>query len=740
MASEIKTKKYGTVIVEADNFYDLPIEKQQELLKQSIAEGKIKAPTTDVGMASGIARSGLQGLTFGFSDEIGAGVGATFDSVFSDQSFNDAFDKRVEDSRSKLKSFQKANPKTALAADITGSVLPVAASLLLTPFTGGTSSTGVAATGARILRNPLFAGKIAQPGKGLLSKSFEAGKIGALQGGVAGAGYSEGDVADRALGAGIGTGAGTAIGAVTPSVLTAGQKVLGAGYNAIKNAVTKKTNITKQEEKAIKIIADQFAADEIPVEQVVQKIQDNVSADALEGITPVEILADYGGDAVNRKLRGINTRVPGMNIGTTLTERTTGTMEQKASSMSSGSTPNIQSTRVLSTLDDTANQTIQTKGIDLQSGIGEIVEAVDKKLSPLYKTAYAKNQSINNLEVYKYLEADPIMKNAYGEAIKLYNQKIVAKGGNPVEIPKLNKLLIKEEGKVVDVSKALPLEFLDLIKRVADQKTFQQVIKGSINKQMSGPRKAIANNFRNLLKESVNGDEYISALNQASDGFALKEAFDLGAKFKKPSATSVSFSKQFTKFKTNAEQDAFRIGVFQEILKDINRMSDSQDVVKKIFNSPDTQQKISILFTGNEEAKDQFINKLVREANILKNTQKVTGGSNTAEKLFDADQAAQTMSDLAVAGSGNVTDSAAIRAIFGLGTKARDRIFNPLEKTSRSAGNVLLEQNPKKQLEILRLMQQLEETGKIKNAYQNVVGGSTIRTGANQLNQLLNEN
>lgn len=707
---------------------------EEELNKLS----KPNTPSTDVGMGSGIVRSGLQGLTFGFSDEIGAGVGAAFDSVFTDQSFNDAFDKRVEDSRSKLKSFSKANPKTALAADITGSVLPVAASLLLTPFTGGTSSTGVAATGARILSNPLLAGKIAQPGKGLLSKSFEAGKIGALQGTVAGAGYSEGDTSDRALGAGIGGVVGTGIGTVTPSVLTAGQKVLGSGFDAVKSAVTKKNNFTKQEEKAIKIIADQFAADEIPVEQVVQKIQDNVSADALEGITPVEILADYGGDAVNRKLRGINTRVPGMNIGETLTERTTGTMEQKASAMSSGDTPNIQSTRILSTLDDTANKTIQTKGIDLQSGIDDIVSTIDKKLDPLYKNAFAKNQSINNLEVYKYLESDPILKNAYSEAIKLYNQKIVARGGNPVEIPKLNKLLIKENGKVIGVSQTLPLEFLDLIKREADQKTFQQVMKGSINKQMAGPRKTIANNFRNLLKESVEGDEYVSALNQAADSFALKDAYDLGVKFKKPSATAVSFNKQFTKFKTNAEQDAFRIGVFEEILKDINRMSDSQDVVKKIFSSPDTQQKISILFSGNEEARDQFINKLVREANILRNTQKVTGGSNTAEKLFDADQAAQAASDIVV-GVNEPTGAAGIRALFGLGTKARDIISNPLERTSRNVGNVLLEQNPNKQLEILRLMQQLEQTGKIKDAYQNVLGGAAIRSGSNQFNQFLNQ-
>tara|TARA_R100000808_G_C2155259_1_gene167277 strand:- start:10485 stop:12701 length:2217 start_codon:yes stop_codon:yes gene_type:complete len=738
MSTEVKTKKYGTVIVDAENFNNLSFEKQQELLKEAIAAGNIKAPTTDVGMGSGIVRSGLQGLTLGFSDEIGAGVGAAFDSVFTDQSFNEAFDKRVTDSRSKLKSFSKANPKTALAADITGSVAPVIASLLLTPFTGGASGTGVAATGARILSNPLLAGKIAKPGSGLLSKSFEAGKIGALQGGVAGAGYSDGSATDRAIGTGLGVGAGALIGGVTPSVLTGAGKVIGSGVDAVKNVFTKKSNFTKDETKAIKIIAEQFARDEISVEQVIQKIQDNVSADALEGITPIEILADYGGDAVIRKLRGINTRVPGMNIGEKLTERTTGTMEQKASAMSAGDTPNIQSTRIASTLEDTTDKTIETKGIDLQSGINDIVVAVDKKLKPLYDTAYAKNTSINNLEVYKYLESDPILKNAYSEAIKLYNQKIVARGGEPIAIPKLNKLLIKEKGKVIDVSQTLPLEFFDLIKRVADQKTYQQIIKGSINKQMAGPRKKIANNFRDLLKESVKGNEYINALNQAADNFALKDAYDLGAKFHKPSATAKSFNNEFSKLNTNAEKDAFRIGVFQEIMKDINKVGDSQDLVKKIFNSPDLRQKIFILFGNDEKARDQFINKLVREAQILRTTQTVTGGSNTAEKLFDADQASQTASDIFVAGN-EPTGAAGIRSIFNLGRSARDIISNPLEKTSRNVGNILLEQNPNKQLEILELMQQLEKTGRIKNAYQNVLGGAAIRSGTNQLNQLFNQ-
>lgn len=100
---------------------------------------------------------------------------------------------------------------------------------------------------------------------------------------------------------------------------------------------------------------------------------------------------------------------------------------------------------------------------------------------------------------------------------------------------------------------------------------------------------------------------------------------------------------------------------------------------------------------------------------------------------------ADTFSDLAVASSGNPTDSAAIRSIFNLGTKARDIIANPLEKTSRNVGNMLLEQGPNRQMEILKLMQQLEKTGQLKNALMNVTGGSGVRYGSQQAPQFLNK-
>ena len=56
---------------------------------------------SDISLIGGTGSSALQGLTFGFSDEISASVGA-LGSIFTDETFAEAFDRRVADSRNDL--------------------------------------------------------------------------------------------------------------------------------------------------------------------------------------------------------------------------------------------------------------------------------------------------------------------------------------------------------------------------------------------------------------------------------------------------------------------------------------------------------------------------------------------------------------------------------------------------------------------------------------------------------------
>ena len=694
---------------------------------------------SDISLIGGTGLSALQGLTFGFSDEIGASVGA-LGSIFTDETFSEAFDRRVADSRNDLEEFRKANPKLALGGEIAGSIAPVVASLLLTPFTGGASGTGAAAATARILSNPLLAGKVAKPGLNILQRTAQGIKIGALQGGVAGAGYSEGGVGDRLIGATGGGIAGAAVGGVlTPAIAGIGSGVRGTS-RFVKSKVSPSTSkFSKTEQKSLRIIANEFENDQIPLEDIASRIQENVDADKLIGISPVEILADYGGDAVNRKLRGIKTRIPGMAIEEKLIERTSGTVKQKADALKDLTSPKIQSERLLKDLELKTKSAIKTPNINLDGGIDDLSDTIDGYLSPLYVTAFEKNKKVTNIDLYKSLLETDLMKNSYQDAITVYREKLISQGERPQSIPKLDSLFQRNNNnEITGVTKYLPLEFLDLIKKSADQTTFQKIRDGSINRQSANSKKKIANNFRNLLKESTLGDEYETALDKAADKFALNDAFEAGVMYHKPSASAKLFNKQFNSLKTDIEKDAFKIGVFQEMYKDINKAGDSINLVKKIFESPDNRQKLTILFGEDIEARTQFINRLVRESNIGRNTSLVLGGSNTAEKLFDADEAAQIASDLAV-GGGSPGSSAGIRAITNLGIKARSYLENPLESTARRTGDILLEQNPTKQVEILDEVLRLQKQLKINQEIEDVAINQSIRLGTQQIPKLINE-
>jgi len=710
---------------------ETPLEKVQRLQKETATQ--VVEPKSTPGLVAGTTQAALQGLSFGFSDEIAAGI-SSLGSLFTDETFQESFDRTLKEKRDEIKEFKKSNPVASNVGEITGAVAPAIASLLLMPFTGGATSAGAAASAAKILSNPLLAGKVTKPGLGLLARTAEAAKIGTLQGAVAGAGYAEGEVGERVVGAGVGGLAGAVVGGALPATVSGILQAPKAISGAFKKSQLQKFN--KDDIRSIKVIAEQFTRDEIPIETVVKKINDNIEADKLVGLAPVEILADYGGDAVNRKLRGIKSRVPGMNIGKELIERTSGTTEQKAAAMSDLERPDIQSSRILKELKSAAKETVKTPKISLDSGIDDLSNTIESYLSPLYETAFLKNQKVANLDVYKSLN-QPVIREAYRDASSAYREKLIAENRKPFPIPPLRSLYIKEKGKIVGVKKELPLEFLNLIKKSADTQTFKKVKEGSINKERANNRKKIANSFRTVLKDSVEGTEYKDALSMAADRFALQDAFEKGIMFGKRSTSAKAFDTEFNKLNTDIERDAFKIGVFQDIYNDINSIGDNIDLVKKIFASPDLQQKLIILFGNDLDARQRFVERLVRESNISVNTATVIGGSNTTEKLLDAQDAIQSLSDLVVAGTAP-TSSAGIRSEASLFNKARDIVSNPTEKRARSVGKYLLERNPAKQKEILDLMLQMQKQGKYQGVLADQFATRPIsRVGVQQIPQAL---
>lgn len=171
------------------------------------AEGAAASPIPgDAAMSGGGIEAALigarQGVTFGFGDEINAGVRAAADwaggklGLSEPTTIGDAYDQRLAHERALLDQTRKENPVSATAGEIAGSALPALAS-------GGASAGGTLA---------------AQAGRGALA--------GAATGAAYGFGEGEGGVGNRLAGAAIGGATGAAVGGAAPYLVRGAERAL----------------------------------------------------------------------------------------------------------------------------------------------------------------------------------------------------------------------------------------------------------------------------------------------------------------------------------------------------------------------------------------------------------------------------------------------------------------------------------------------------------------------------------
>lgn len=644
-----------------------------------------------------IFSSAISGLTFGWADELESAVVATKDSLFGNADWGEAFDKRLAKERAGQQAFRQLKPGQDIAGEVIGGFIPTAIALLATPFTGGASLGALtAAQGARV---------------GFKELAKRGTMVGTGVGALSGAGYAEG-TGDKVLGGVIGAGVGGTLGAALPT--------LGAGIGRTVGMLrsTPVQGFSKDEQKALKQISNAFAKDEISAEEVIKQIQINVDADKLVGQTPIEVLADFGGEAVRRKLGAARTLAPEIQADQRLLSRTSGTGEQKAEAIVSGIEPNIQSSRIMAGIEE-ASKSIRTKGINLKSGIDDISEAMQQKVNPLYDKTFnnPNNTRIKDFKIYDFINENPEIKNSYKKAIRPYQLQAEANGRVPQRIPGSFDDVIKldKNGNIVEILEPLPLEFLDQIKRLSDEKIFRNVTLKGLSKRLANLQKGPVNEYRDLLKKYADGDEYKLALSNASDKLSLNSAFDDGVKMSKSAATSDQFKTAINKLSSPAEKDAFRVGVFQQMQEDLLGTKDNIDLVKKLWDSPKLRSKLNALFEGDETALKAFVDRLKREAKIQLTASKVTGGSQTADKAQDAINLQRLLTDMAVSGAGSETTQ---RPIFEYGAQSISKL---LTSKPEQVGDLLLNQSPRRQQEILRAMEELR-----KSAQGQITAGQNI--------------
>lgn len=209
----------------------------------------------------GAGRSLLQGLTFGFADELEASLPSAVTGLEGD------YEQRVGQIRAGQRAFEAREPATALGMEALGTLPYMAIPALGAPR--------MAATAAR-------APSLAR------TMGYGAG-IGAAEGALGGAGRAESmaEVPMRSLTEGV---LSAGLGALAPAAVTGGARLFAGGRSAQDQAMDQLARAIPEETR----------------EQTMQRVQQRVDT----GDTRPETLADIGGATAQRELRGLRGASP----------------------------------------------------------------------------------------------------------------------------------------------------------------------------------------------------------------------------------------------------------------------------------------------------------------------------------------------------------------------------------------------------------------------------------------------
>jgi hypothetical protein len=475
--------------------------------------------------------------------------------------------------------FQQESPGTAIATEIAGG-LPLMA-------LGGLG----AMRGMQALQRT--APGIAQRVSPAMTGVTGAAATGAVGGGLAGAGTAEpgmriaGATGAAPVGAALGT-AGTviprAIGQV-PMVergIEIGRRALGMGTDYTRTADIK--------------LLQALQRDGFSPQQVAERIQ-KIKA---SGYKP-ETIIEFGGENT-RGLADVVAGYPGAaQAARALAEERSGG----------------QAGRVMTDFREAFK--VNTDALDLAE---DIIRARDRISKPLYQQAYQEGGVIADERIMGFMKI-PQFKDAYARA-----RRIAALDG--IELPE----------KATDIEKVggFDLMTLDYIKRGLDDVLFTGKQPGSgIGKTELGKLKERRNEFVGIIDEAGP-----ASYKQARQAFAgpteVLDAIDQGKKFATLDARALK--RQYDSL-TPAEQEGFKVGVYDSIRTNINKGADGSDALRRVWGSPEKRDQLQV-FLGPETFQD-LTNQLAREKVIRQTDVRMMGGSPTqrrqlAQREFEAEE------------------------------------------------------------------------------------------------------
>jgi hypothetical protein len=664
-------KESGASAQEAANFI-----KQQGMDVKAVSNlyGTYRQ-TGEMPEESGLGTAVLQGLTFGFSEEIGG--------VVSELTGGD-YDAYVANERAKYKIYKDANPLLAMGGEILGSLptmfVPGGAVLKGTAAATRAARGGQAAQAAQAVR----AAQAAKTAPGMLSTTMRGAGQAAAEGALYGFGTGEGGVQQRLMSAGSeGLLSGVAGGVTAP---------LSRLYS-----MGRATKGMDQQQQAITELARR-------IEEPTQARMAAELADAGDqaGLT----LADVGGRETQRMLRGLRTVSPDAQeyLDNFLGERFRNQYDRITGMVNEAFQANPELAGAV------------TKNLEEQSDLARSA----------YTEAFHKHSAIANPDLNRLISTDDEFKKAY-DATREAMIRSVRNAKDDVGITKRQTLMATPKAADITDDSKLSLQVLHNMKVDMDKQRRGAPGVGAeyFYKQNL---KAMSDDLVTAMDSATDGD-YGKLVSNFAEASQLQEALDLGRNFKKLNASEL---RQELQSMSSNEAEMYMAGVLDTLYQRIKEVGYNQDTVTALMKSPELEDRLKAIFP-NEAAWNRFRAQMANEAKMQQTNRLVTGGSNTADKLQDVEAEGTLFKealDIMTDPSGITQGTAVMRAIknFAIGLNTR---LQTKSSTRGLQAQLLAESDPTKRAEIMQKISRARKRLLSQEAVSDVAGVRAARvTGA----------
>jgi hypothetical protein len=609
----------------------------------------------------------LNGLTFGFGDEILGGVRGAWDTATGEgpQSFSQNYKTNRDYTRGVIDQYKQEFPVSSTVAEFSGAGPIIMGNAL------GRGATTVVSTAAPKAGAFMSGAR----GTGFGANAVRAGVSGASYGVLGGAGNSRGetfgDVAtDAALGG--------LTGAIAAPILLGTTNVLGA----VGSNVVQRVNQSSADDHAARKVAEALARDSRgAVFQSNNSNPANQSIMRLKKLGPEARVVDAGGQNTRQLLDTLAT-LPGQTKNATeiaIHNRQAGRGVRLATA---------------------ADNALKTRGAGYQQTI-EALDAVRKKSAePLYRQLSGHMVTVDD------------------DVVRLLGRTM----GNHAEAQNLYRLQTGQVVKLSDIKKgdSIPFSMLDTLKQslydAAD--TAKRQGSNKMGAALDDVRVQLTNKLDDLApKDPTSG---MSIYRLARDAYAgpsqLMGAAELGRRAMRDDVFDVAAA---VRNMSKSEQEAFRVGALQALREKTGTQSGQTNLLN-MWKEPATQQRLKAIFGNDYRA---FAADVAREAR-LKGLDTVGRGSQTASRqagfgdvdLSPLTDAAQVVTGAATGNRLGVLNGAA--SLWG-------RVSTP-ESVRNKAGSILLSQGLKgtENLQILReLVERINREQALQAARVGVGGG-----------------